>query len=565
MTVGLSTGDRGVALRAVEAAVTGAISVMTAEASIDATTVAASIDAMIAVDTVIKRTLATAGPNVLSLALDGATKTEVAADALAISVEVVEDAVEILTVAVADVEMITTIVEASIDAMIGVDPVIERNPGTEGASAPNSALNGEMKATEAIWGESATLAVAVAVVVVISAVAISAVADAVVGVGMTSTTVETSSDAMTAGASTTETTQDLESLALDGATTVGEAGEAAEVREIVISATDRLDVRLTGTNDDRRTILKVTVIVQIVRVSMIVETEGTPRRDSSALTTLDRAVLPATIAAPTTSNSGAPILPPTMTTIGDTLATSRPRTSRVTHIFLFVNFSSLANDSRHPGRVHDGQSPTHAPRSSAPRRAHAMKTAIARDVRASRSRASSSSTAGSSSRPSTSASQMKRHARVVRCRVVDDVPSAHVPSAYVPSAMETSALAANGVVLVAVGAMVAYWWFGLVPDARVRLARDKKAGTLRKYLEELKEDDGRGLERWFYSEWLRKVDPETKFLLRDEAPVSENETDLERVTRLAKKTPKFWSLDNPVLVGTALTIGVAALTSGTAP
>lgn len=131
--------------------------------------------------------------------------------------------------------------------------------------------------------------------------------------------------------------------------------------------------------------------------------------------------------------------------------------------------------------------------------------------------------------------------------------------------MDTSALAANGVVLVAVGAMVAYWWFGLVPDARVRLARDKKAGTLRKYLEELKEDDGRGLERWFYSEWLRKVDPETKFLLRDEAPVSENETDLERVTRLAKKTPKFWSLDNPVLVGTALTIGVAALTSGTAP
>lgn len=560
MNVGLSTGDRGIALRAVEAAVTGAISVMTAEASIDATTVAASIDAMIAVDTVIKRTLATAGPNVLSLALDGATKTEVAADALAISVEVVEDAVEILTVAVADVAMISTTVEASIDAMIGVDPVIERNPGTEGASAPNSALNGEMKATEAIWGESATLAVAVVVVVVISAVAISAVADAVEGVGMTSTTVETSSDAMTAGASTTETAQDLESLALDGATTVGEAGEAAKVREIVISATDRLDVRLTGTSDDRRTILKVTVIVQIVRVSMIVETEGTPRRDSSALTTLDRAVLPATIAAPTTSKSGAPILPPTMKTIGDTLATSRPRASRVTHIFLFVNFSSLANDSRHPGRVHDGQSPTHAPRSSAPRRAHATMTAIARDVRAPRSRASSSSTAGSSSRPSTSAFQTKRHARVVRCRVADDVPSA-----YVPSAMDTSALAANGVVLVAVGAMVAYWWFGLVPDARVRLARDKKAGTLRKYLEELKEDDERGLERWFYSEWLRKVDPETKFLLREEAPVSENETDLERVTRLAKKTPKFWSLDNPVLVGTALTIGVAALTSGTAP
>lgn len=38
----------------------------------------------------------------------------------------------------------------------------------------------------------------------------------------------------------------------------------------------------------------------------------------------------------------------------------------------------------------------------------------------------------------------------------------------------------------------------LVPNARVNLAVNKKKGNLRAYLQDLKEDDSRGLERWFY-------------------------------------------------------------------
>merc|ERR1712023_349848 len=131
-------------------------------------------------------------------------------------------------------------------------------------------------------------------------------------------------------------------------------------------------------------------------------------------------------------------------------------------------------------------------------------------------------------------------------------------------------------VLGAIGLTGAYWWFVLVPSARVRLAVNKKSGTLRKYLEELKQDDSRSLERWFYANWLEKMDPETKYLLRegDEAAdgysvklsdtggVQEGrdaEDSLEDVIRKAKATPKFWSADNPVLVGAALSILGAAL------
>ena len=52
------------------------------------------------------------------------------------------------------------------------------------------------------------------------------------------------------------------------------------------------------------------------------------------------------------------------------------------------------------------------------------------------------------------------------------------------------------IVLGTVAVMTAYWWYVLVPGARVNLAINKKNGRLRTYLEELKNDDSRPLERW---------------------------------------------------------------------
>jgi len=151
---------------------------------------------------------------------------------------------------------------------------------------------------------------------------------------------------------------------------------------------------------------------------------------------------------------------------------------------------------------------------------------------------------------------------------------------YVPSPMDTSMLTSQLVVLGVTGVMVAYWWYVLVPGARVNLAVNKRSGRLRDYLEELKGDDSRKMERFFYQKWLAKVDPETRFLLREDgnedgdgrvvqAKTRLSDTEgvtrdagdesLEDVIRKARRTPKFWSGDNPVLVGTALTVGAGVL------
>jgi len=157
--------------------------------------------------------------------------------------------------------------------------------------------------------------------------------------------------------------------------------------------------------------------------------------------------------------------------------------------------------------------------------------------------------------------------------------------------MDASLLLPQLAVLTAVAGAGAYWWFILVPSARVRLAVNKKSGKLREYLEDLKEDDSRPLERWFYANWLEKVDPETKYLLREDGSSEQRGGDgsmtstraatavkldetggvdtgkdgddtLEEVIRKAKKTPKFWSADNPVLVGMTISILGAMLFGG---
>ena len=85
----------------------------------------------------------------------------------------------------------------------------------------------------------------------------------------------------------------------------------------------------------------------------------------------------------------------------------------------------------------------------------------------------------------------------------------------------------------------------------------------------------------------RQGGPETRFLLREDGTEGEGELaergtnvnvktvtrlqdteggvtrdveeSLEDVIRKARNTPKFWSGDNPVLVGTALTVGAGVL------
>lgn len=52
--------------------------------------------------------------------------------------------------------------------------------------------------------------------------------------------------------------------------------------------------------------------------------------------------------------------------------------------------------------------------------------------------------------------------------------------------------------------MQVYWWYVIVPQERTRLGRSKRMGDVKEYLEELEGDKGRRLERWFYSDWLQQ-------------------------------------------------------------
>ncbi len=51
------------------------------------------------------------------------------------------------------------------------------------------------------------------------------------------------------------------------------------------------------------------------------------------------------------------------------------------------------------------------------------------------------------------------------------------------------------VALAAPAGLGAYWWLAVVPSARKRLAREKRAGTLNEYLGDLERDESRKLER----------------------------------------------------------------------
>ena len=167
---------------------------------------------------------------------------------------------------------------------------------------------------------------------------------------------------------------------------------------------------------------------------------------------------------------------------------------------------------------------------------------------------------------------------VVDTTLTQALPADFEAIKYAPSPLEPGALNAQFAVLGVVSITVAYWWFVVVPAARINLAVNKNQGKLKTYLEELKQDDSRKLERWFFTEWLVKIDPETKYLLREDEGERETDNnnaiklgdtegggdktkseDIDIIIQRARKTPDFFSLDNPVLVAFIITFGFSAV------
>eukprot|EP00239_Pterosperma_sp_CCMP1384_P005976 CAMPEP_0197855932 /NCGR_PEP_ID=MMETSP1438-20131217/27534_1 /TAXON_ID=1461541 /ORGANISM="Pterosperma sp., Strain CCMP1384" /LENGTH=204 /DNA_ID=CAMNT_0043471195 /DNA_START=302 /DNA_END=916 /DNA_ORIENTATION=- len=66
------------------------------------------------------------------------------------------------------------------------------------------------------------------------------------------------------------------------------------------------------------------------------------------------------------------------------------------------------------------------------------------------------------------------------------------------------------VVLVVTLAPALYWWLVLVPSERQSLAKNKRRGEVKEYLEQIEGDESRVMERWFYTDWLQQKGRESE-------------------------------------------------------
>ena len=142
-----------------------------------------------------------------------------------------------------------------------------------------------------------------------------------------------------------------------------------------------------------------------------------------------------------------------------------------------------------------------------------------------------------------------------------------------------------------------YWWYITVPEARLKLAKDKRleGGDVKAYIDELRDDPSpRSAERWFFSKYLSQMRPRANRGAREQAalqvtavegdaipPASELQAPPAETAPLrdgapprrpslrelfqpaslsGNATPRFWSGDNPIVVtmGALLCLGVVA-------
>lgn len=132
--------------------------------------------------------------------------------------------------------------------------------------------------------------------------------------------------------------------------------------------------------------------------------------------------------------------------------------------------------------------------------------------------------------------------------------------------------------MVSIFGLAGYWWLVFVPSERRDLAANKNKGGLNGYLDVLAEspDGERGVEKWFYTEWLRRRENTKAFLMSRAEVLSQNsgesfdtvlarleEEEAEKNIERSKAMPAFMSTDNPLVVAAALvSFGVVVAAAG---
>ena len=118
----------------------------------------------------------------------------------------------------------------------------------------------------------------------------------------------------------------------------------------------------------------------------------------------------------------------------------------------------------------------------------------------------------------------------------------------------------------------------MVPSERATLGKAKRKGQLKQYLDEIDSDQSRGVERWFYTNWLQaKWFKAAQKKRRESSAPAASDTALQEGPALQEVAteelpggddeykdtqPAFFSLDNPTVFTALLLsviIGLAAL------
>jgi hypothetical protein len=116
------------------------------------------------------------------------------------------------------------------------------------------------------------------------------------------------------------------------------------------------------------------------------------------------------------------------------------------------------------------------------------------------------------------------------------------PRAYTPSPMDPEVVYRELAVVAASAAAAGWWWTVTVPDKRLELSKSKsEGGEVREYLEDLRDDETRAVEKWLLADWLA------------------GKTKKPAALPFLKKA-KFNSGDNPILAASGL-IGAAVITT----
>jgi hypothetical protein len=203
------------------------------------------------------------------------------------------------------------------------------------------------------------------------------------------------------------------------------------------------------------------------------------------------------------------------------------------------------------------------------------------------------------------------HNRLVACQASPDSLTPVPPPTYDFSPhVDGTVLGGQLLVLAITIGAAAYWWWSVVPSARRTLAKEKRAGPLNEYLVELQQNPDKGVERWFYTDWLQQLQRRQQLAAQAAAKRAAATSGVQATTANAAsratptagaamagqqqqaasdssdatgpeqqqqqqppqlppptedpyvdKEPNFWSLDNPLLATAAMLAGIGVVST----